>query len=484
MKKIILSTIFLITFSLMSFAQEVEKTVSITVSGNGITQDEAKQSALRSAIQQAYGAFISSKTEILNDQVVADQMVSVSSGNIQSFSLLNESQLPDGRWANTIKAIISVSKLASFVESKGISIDVKGGLFATNIKQQMLNEQGEINAIAEMVSVLYEAIQISFDYTIKSGEPRSVDVYNKNWEIPLEVTTKANKNMDFCARYCIKILESLSLSTEEVLSYQSLNKSVYPINIDYKKTKKTFFLRKELSFLTLMTISNHITNFTRLFTVRSGMDEMNGRDKWKISQINFEKKQEGEYPITKRIFKDEEEEEQEEKDEEGNNYKTIKFFVSGETVENFSLKDNRTLAQIEKMTGYTIKPQGLVSRIKNGGFVIYEKDGHGLVTSIVDLGKMSWESANYACDELVLNGYSDWSLPTRDELDSIHAYLYLIGEGGFLLDSDIPICYWPKKETNPEDKRGLICFERRKTRFFPMPDELGGYGLVRAVRKF
>ena len=35
-------------------AQDADKTVTITVSGSGKTQDAAKQSALRSAIEQAF----------------------------------------------------------------------------------------------------------------------------------------------------------------------------------------------------------------------------------------------------------------------------------------------------------------------------------------------------------------------------------------------------------------------------------------------
>jgi len=47
--------------NLNSFVRDADKTVAIPVSGK--TQDEAKQSALPSAIEQALGAFISSKTE-------------------------------------------------------------------------------------------------------------------------------------------------------------------------------------------------------------------------------------------------------------------------------------------------------------------------------------------------------------------------------------------------------------------------------------
>jgi hypothetical protein len=108
LKSIIVTGLFVFSQQIV-FAQDADKTVAITVSGSGKTQDDAKQSALRSAIEQAFGAFISSKTEILNDKLVADQIASVANGNIQSFSILNESQLPDGSWGVTLKALVSVS---------------------------------------------------------------------------------------------------------------------------------------------------------------------------------------------------------------------------------------------------------------------------------------------------------------------------------------------------------------------------------------
>jgi uncharacterized protein (DUF2141 family) len=221
-------------------AQSENKDVTITASGSGKNLEDAKQAALRSATEQAFGAFISSKTEMFNDQVVADQMASVSSGNIKSYEVLNESQLPDGSWGVTLKAIVSVDKLTSFVEAKGIAIEIKGGMFALNIKQQSLNELGEVKAVSEMVGLLHEPMQISFDYVIKSSDPKSLDAESKNWEIPLVVTATTNKNIDFCANYCIKTLAALSLSPEEVTSYQSLNKKVFPIQINYNGIK-TFY---------------------------------------------------------------------------------------------------------------------------------------------------------------------------------------------------------------------------------------------------
>ena len=65
LKALLVVTIFI--FSQQQIHAQDDKTVTLTVSGTGKTLEEAKKNALRSAIEQAFGAFISSKTEILND---------------------------------------------------------------------------------------------------------------------------------------------------------------------------------------------------------------------------------------------------------------------------------------------------------------------------------------------------------------------------------------------------------------------------------
>ena len=155
MKKLLL--LLTLAFTITASAQE-DKTVTLTVSGQGKTQDEAKQVALRSAIEQAFGAFISSKTEILNDNLVKDEIVSVTNGNIQKFDVLSEVQIPDGGYATTLKAVVSVTKLTSFCESKGVEVEFKGALFAFNINQQKINEQNEIKAINDIINVVSKII--------------------------------------------------------------------------------------------------------------------------------------------------------------------------------------------------------------------------------------------------------------------------------------------------------------------------------------
>ena len=418
LKSIVISGLVAISQQIV-FAQDADKTVAITVSGSGKTLEDAKQSALRSAIEQAFGAFISSKTEILDNQVVSDQIASVSSGNIKSYEVLNESQLPDGSWGVTLKTIVSVDKLTSFVEAKGIAIEIKGGMFALNIKQQLLNEQGEIKAVSEMVGLLHAPMQISFDYVIKSSDPKSLDAESKNWEIPLVVTATTNKNIDFCANYCIKTLAALSLSSEEVTSYQSLNKAVFPVVINYNGVAKTFYLRKQSSINALNTLTSQWAYYTRLFIVQSGMDESNGNGRKHDFSSSRNYNNEG---------------------------KSINFLTTGQQAATFSWQDKRTLSQIEQMTGYKVKPRGVVSQFKHGGFVVFEENGHGLVAAITDLGNLDWNSAKTACEELILNGYSDWHLPSKEELNSVYVNLNQIGVGGFA-----KYRYWSSTEYNSND---------------------------------
>ena len=68
--------------------------------------------------------------------------------------------------------------------------------------------------------------------------------------------------------------------------------------------------------------------------------------------------------------------------------------------------------------------------IQRGGIIVYEEDGHGLVAAPTDFEQdMDWLEAKEACDTLTLNGYSDWRLPSKEELNQL--YLNKDKIGGF-----------------------------------------------------
>lgn len=64
----------------------------------------------------------------------------------------------------------------------------------------------------------------------------------------------------------------------------------------------------------------------------------------------------------------------------------------------------------------------------NGGVLLYEINGHGVIAAKYDLANSLgyWQSYN-ACNDLIKDGFDDWRLPTKDELILLYDKRYEIG---------------------------------------------------------
>ena len=234
MRKIIY-ILLLLSFSTYAKAGD-NKTVTLITSGQGKTQDEAKQNALRNAIEQAFGAFISSHTEVINDNLVKDEIISVSNGNIQKYEIISESALPDNLgYTISLKTIVSISKLTSFCESKGMQIEIKGSLFAFNVIQKELSASNEKKAIEELVSMSKNIAPKMFDYNLSTNDPISNN--NGTYTLPLKVTIKINNNWDILHNTISDVLYSLSIKDSELDDYKKLNIITYEKKILLPKGK-------------------------------------------------------------------------------------------------------------------------------------------------------------------------------------------------------------------------------------------------------
>jgi hypothetical protein len=426
-KFICLVSLLFNSFYFQLLAQE-EKTVTLTVSGQGKTKDEAKDIALRNAIEQAFGSFISAKTEILNDELISDQITSISSGNIISYEQLNESQMPTGGYSTTLKATVSVNKLTSFVQSKGVSVEIKGGLFAMNIKQQLLNEKAEIQIVTNLIGTLHNVLQQSFDYSLEVNDPKSIDGSSDSWEVPMLIKVKPNKNMDFCANYLVSNLKAISLTKSEKENYEKLNKRVYSVFIRNSNIIDTIFLRTENAFFSLTRLDN-IWFYTHSFYIDNGIKKLREVGTINIVGEMFDRKKEVTPLVMLRdLYTDE---------------KTMNLnFISSEENVNqvvYYYSDKLSLSELEKINKYQIFLDTTRNEYTNGGYQLknVQNNCNIILSPNPQLVYVTQKTKGYAssdqtffeiqtsADSIIktynnsmINGHNDWRLASTSEIKS------------------------------------------------------------------
>lgn len=244
MKKLTL----LLIATLALFSVSAQGTVKLTVSGQGATKEVATANALRSAIEQAFGTFVSANTQILNDEIVKEEIATISSGNIQEYKELSCITMPDGSKSVSLSATVSIGNLISYAKSKGSSAEFAGAVFAMNMKMRKLNAENETTALYNMLDQLYSLSLSVFDWELEVGEPTVLP--DQKYKIPMIAKAKINGNTAPFFSLLFNTLESLSLSPSEVEGYKANKMEVYTI----KAIGRDFTLRNDYrNFITYLT---------------------------------------------------------------------------------------------------------------------------------------------------------------------------------------------------------------------------------------
>lgn len=218
MKKII-SIIILLYIGVTLKAQNNE--ITLVVNGDGQTKEAATASALRSAIEQAFGTFVSANTTILNDELVKDEIATVTSGNIKSYKEITDIHNPDGTHSVTVSATVSIGNLISYAQSHGSSAEFAGQTFSMNIKMMELNRKNEELALQNMLRQLEMIPNDIFDFELTVDDPFLLA--NSEWRVPMTVKIIPNANISIFTDIITKTFSSLSLSAEELVTYKKSN---------------------------------------------------------------------------------------------------------------------------------------------------------------------------------------------------------------------------------------------------------------------
>lgn len=221
-----LKALLLLTFCLIgtasTYSQQKDE-VTLVVSADGTSKEEATKIALRNAIEQTYGTFVSANTTILNDDLVKDEIVTIASGNIKSYKELFCNTTNEGKTIVSLEAIVSISNLINYAKSKGSEAEFAGATFAMNLKMKELNKKNEEEALTNLLIQVKYLFNNAFDYELTIGDPTLSDGQKDVYTLPLYVTASYNENFNNALELIWNTLNSLSLSQDEVEEYKKHN---------------------------------------------------------------------------------------------------------------------------------------------------------------------------------------------------------------------------------------------------------------------
>lgn len=165
-------------------------TVTLITTGTGSTKEEATKNALRDALEQTYGTFVSANTLVINDKLIKDEIVSISSGNIVKYEVV--SFIDSKPMIVTVEAVVSISNLITYAQNKGMEAELAGNTFAMNMKLEELNRKNQYIAVKNFVKQIELTPYNIFDFGINVNEPKRVG--ENSVDVNISIKTKANKN--------------------------------------------------------------------------------------------------------------------------------------------------------------------------------------------------------------------------------------------------------------------------------------------------
>jgi hypothetical protein len=160
------------------------QTKEITVTGIGTTLESAEKQALASAIRQAVGAYMDSKTIIENEEVIQDRILSVSNAFIEKYELIGQpKKSSDGLIEIIILAKVKTNQVVQALKEQNlISGEVAGQNLWAEASTKVMNAQ---DGVAMLEAKIPEFIKNSVTITPlgKDGKPQFVKDASGN-EVP------------------------------------------------------------------------------------------------------------------------------------------------------------------------------------------------------------------------------------------------------------------------------------------------------------
>lgn len=167
MNRLIIILVLLSISTINIFAEEPQKIQIVIVSGVGVNADKAKQNAIRNAVEQVVGSYLSSETIVKNNQVLKDEILSYSGGYVKDLKIISQEMNPDGLFNVKIEAGIVSTKIIKKLESLNIATKkVEGESLFGEAVSRIDEQKGAGELLGNILSKYPQAA-----YNIEVGKP-------------------------------------------------------------------------------------------------------------------------------------------------------------------------------------------------------------------------------------------------------------------------------------------------------------------------
>jgi len=141
----------LLLLPVLAMAQDIQ----VRAKGAGPTKEAASRSARRAAIEQGIGQVITSTSVMENFMLKKDEVITRTEGFVKSFTVLSETQGPDGAWETEIQAVVNKQGVKDVLASMCILVDAIGRPRVAVLVQEKVLGEDHADGTAEATLVTY-----------------------------------------------------------------------------------------------------------------------------------------------------------------------------------------------------------------------------------------------------------------------------------------------------------------------------------------
>ena len=152
-----------------------QKTKVVIATGVGETEHEAIKDAGRSAVKEAVGMFLVSETIVENEELIKDEVLSVSDGFVSKFRTISKRKDEDGLVEVKATITVVIGKVASKLRGMNISMKDIGSEEFVAVELDKFSSAGEYRKMFEEVVVKPLYINDTYELEITDFKPLDVE---------------------------------------------------------------------------------------------------------------------------------------------------------------------------------------------------------------------------------------------------------------------------------------------------------------------